>query len=228
MRRVGVHETTAVGPEHLDGDLRCDWPLRDALLLHRLILQHDVPGGVLHRVVGGVDLGYLDGLRLRQLRAVVGLEVLRHPLGNQHRRVHDAQRQQHVIMDAHQVDPEVAHRLRLVPRDSAHQRCRHGDADRRRPEVVAGQRHHLREIAHGVLTRVRLPVGVRGEAGRRVESKVRRHRRLVRQPVNDAMERQVILQSQERVGKEHRHQAEQQHGHGVASPALFPARIDPQ
>ena len=60
-------------------------------------------------------------------------------------------------------------RLAFVAREAADQRDRDRDAGRGRDEVVEGQPDHLREVAHRRLADVRLPVGVGGEAHRRVE-----------------------------------------------------------
>ena len=100
-------------------------------------------------------------------------------------------------MDAHQIDPEVAHRAGLVPRDAAHQRRRDGDAERRRPEVMAGQTDHLREVTHRVLAGVacQLVLVVKLAAVLKARSGV--IARLVGQAVDDAVEGQVVLEAQD-------------------------------
>ena len=54
-------------------------------------------------------------------------------------------------------------------REAARERERDADAGGRRREVVPRQPRHLRQVAHRRLARVRLPVGVGGEAGGGVE-----------------------------------------------------------
>ena len=76
---------------------------------------------------------------------------------------------------------------------------------------------HLREIGHGGLTDIALPIGVGGEAGGGVERQVRADGSKTLR-----IERQPLLQPQNGVGKEAAHQAEQQHGKGVFLPILLP------
>ncbi len=83
--------------------------------------------------------------------------------------------QQDVERAAHEVYPEAAQVLRAAARESAHQRHRHGDAGGGGDELVKGQTGHLRQIAHGLLAGVVLPVGIGGEARRRVEGQLRLH-----------------------------------------------------
>jgi hypothetical protein len=71
------------------------------------------------------------------------------------------------------------------------------DADRRGHEVVVGEPGHLREIAHGRLTAVRLPVRIRGERHGRVECQRRRHG-----TKSLRVERQHLLQPLHRVQHE--------------------------
>ena len=169
-----------------------------------------------HRLAFGVGFLHLDGVRFQELRLGVGLEILNHALRHQHDRKHQADRQQQIISDAHQVHPEIAEQLGRMPRDAAHQRRGDGDAGGRRAEVVNHQRDHLREIGHGGFAAVALPVGVRREADGGVERQIRRQRAKALR-----IERQKILQPQNRISEHAAHQAEQQHGPGVLPPVLL-------
>ncbi len=110
-----------------------------------------------------------------------------------------------------------------MARDSPHQRRGNGDAGGGGDEIVNRQRHHLGEIRHGGFAAVALPVGVGGEADRRIERQVGAQR-----PKRLRVQRKQMLQAQDRVSKEAAHQAENQHGNGVSFPALLPGRIDAQ
>ena len=78
------------------------------------------------------------------------------------------------------------------------------------------QPSHLCEIAHGGLTAIVLPVGIRRERSRGVESQVR----------SDACEflgiqRQDLLHSFNQIQHQHGNATEQQHGEGVFRPPHF-------
>ena len=89
-------------------------------------------------------------------------------------------------MQADEVGPEVPERLPGAPREPAGQRDHDGDTSRGAHEILHRQPSHLREIAHRVLARVGLPVGVRHERHRRVHRERERHivevLRIERQP----------------------------------------------
>ena len=57
-----------------------------------------------------------------------------------------AGRQQQIKVQAHQVHPEIPHRRGFDPGDAPHQGKGHGDAHRRRKEVMQGQGHHLNKV----------------------------------------------------------------------------------
>ena len=77
------------------------------------------------------------------------------------------------------------------------------------------------EVAQRVLTRVRLPVGVRDEAGRGVERLIGRHlRNRVRRP-------EMLLHAQEHVEEQHGDGAEREHRTQVTAPGLVGVRVDP-
>ncbi len=113
--------------------------------------------------------------------------------------------------------------VRRVPRDAAHERAGDGDADGGGEKVVDGQRDHLREIRHRGFAAVALPVGVGGEADGGVERQMLRQRaELLR------IERQKLLQPQNRVGEQAAHEAEQQHRERVLLPVVFLRRVHAQ
>ncbi len=101
---------------------------------------------------------------------------LHHALRHERERQHERQRQQHVERAPREVDPEAADALRRPPREPAEQRDEHRHARRRRDEVLHRQAQHLGEVAHRRLAAVALPVGVGGEAHRRVERHLGRDR----------------------------------------------------
>ncbi len=87
---------------------------------------------------------------------------------------------------------------------------------------MRGETRHLREIAHGGLGRVELPVGVGGEAGGRVP----------RQIGTDSGETLRIpqlmhgLEALDRVGEHEAHGGEAEHGEGVFAPVHLVIGID--
>jgi hypothetical protein len=90
-----------------------------------------------------------------------------------------------------------------------------GDARRRGEEMVHHERDHLGEVAHGRLTAVALPVRVGHEADRGIEGEVRRDGRQVL-----GIERQAVLESEQRVGQQRRQATERQYGDRVLDPRL--------
>ena len=79
MRGIGVEEPAAVGAQHLDRDLRGDWPDSDALF-------------------GAFKRG----------RVHIGAERLRHTLPDQEQRIGHADRNEDVERNAGDIDPEIA------------------------------------------------------------------------------------------------------------------------
>ena len=75
---------------------------------------------------------------------------------------------------------------------------------------------HLSQIAHRRLATVRLPVGIGGEARRRIECKVRRHGSKILW-----IQRQDMLQAFDGVGHEQSDRAEHEHRQGVLLPVLL-------
>ena len=84
------------------------------------------------------------------------------------------------------------------------------------------QRHHLGEIGQRRFTGVTLPIGIAGEADRGVEGEVRANG-----TESLRIEREQMLQSQDGIGKEAAHQAEQQHGKRILFPILLVVRLHP-
>ena len=220
MRGVGVRVTAAVRAEHLDGDLRRHRPLHDGLRVERLVFHHGISLGINDRFAIRIDFRDGNGLRLDEFRRRVRFEILNHALRHEKQREHEADRQQQIISDARHVHPEVADGRGRVPRDAAHERRRDRHADGGGKKVVDRQRDHLREIRHRGFAAVALPVGVRREADGGVERQMRRQRAEILR-----IERQKILQPQNRVGEQQAHEAENQHREGVLFPALFLRRI---
>ena len=74
---------------------------------------------------------------------------------------------------------------------------------------------HLREVAHGRLAGIGLPVGVGGERCGSIESQVFRGHcsKMLR------IERQHPLKALDQIENQHRHGAEQQHGGRIFGPA---------
>jgi hypothetical protein len=165
---------------------------------------------------GLVVLGRLHDCDLR-----VRAERLHHALGDEPERPEEGERQQDVERRAREIDPEVADRLGRASGESTDQRDGDRHARRRRHEVLHGQREHLREIAHGRLAAVALPVGVRREAHRGVEGGVRRDRA---EP--GRVERQHALHALERVRGQEPGQVEEEHRQGVDLPTHLRAGRD--
>ena len=88
-------------------------------------------------------------------------------------------------------------------------------------EIVKRQPDHLREIRHGGFPAVALPIGVGRETDRGIEGEMRAHR-----AESLRIQRQDMLQPQNRVSEQATHQAEEQHGEGVLFPIVLFAGID--
>ncbi len=204
VRAVRVEKAAAVGAEHFDRLLRSDRALRDGLRRHS--------GG--RAFAGSVGGGH--GLRLQQLRSVVGAQVLHHALRHQHDRVDEADRQQHPEGRARQVDPEVAEGAHLLACDAADERDRQCEPGGCRPEIVRGEAEHLRQVAHGGFGRVGLPVGVRRERNSRAPGQNRRDGGQVLR-----VERQQVLQALDRIGQQQRDRGKHEQRQQVANPALL-------
>ncbi len=168
-----------------------------------------------------IGFGNLYGLLFGQRDRVVRLEILDDSLGNQKHGVDNTDREQEVIVDTHQVDPEIANGFRRVPGNAADKGGRNGDSDSGGKEIMAGQGHHLREVRHGAFTSVALPIGVRREACRRVECEM-----IGQGGEFLGIERQNILEPENGVGEEHAHGAENQQSRGITFPILFFIGLD--
>ncbi|MCY1229000.1 hypothetical protein D9M72_413500 [compost metagenome] len=169
--------------------------------------------GIEHRLPGRVDLRLAVFDRRDQADCLVGIEVLDHALADQRQRNHGCDRRQHVQRDPGHVDPEVADGGGALARKAAHQREHHGDAGCRGQEVLHGERQHLRQIAHGRLAGIALPVGIADKADGGVEGRVRRDRAEALR-----VQRQHALHALQRVDRQHAKQVERQDGDGVLLP----------
>ena len=111
--------------------------------------------------------------------------------------------------------------LRAAAREAAHHGDRQRNAHRARGELVKDEADHLREVAHGLLARVVLPVGVGRKADRRVPG----------QPLLDASQMcgvqwQAALRPLDEVEQQHADDPEAEHGDGIANPALLLVFVD--
>ena len=149
MRTIGVEETAAVGTQLFDYFLR----------------RHGAEGNDLCRAFQGLEVE-------------VRREVLHHTLRHQYQRKDHADGQKHIDDRTDHIDPEVAQPLVVLLAGLAGQPTRQGQRGAKshggRGEVVPGQTRHLGQVAHGGLARVGLPVGVGGEADRRIEGQMLR------------------------------------------------------
>ena len=141
---------------------------------------------------------------------------MNHALRHEEDREDHADGEQQVIVDAHQVHPEVADGFDRVPRNAANQRRGDGDAGGGGNEVVKGQPDHLREIGHHGFAHITLPVGVGREAHGRVEREIRSQRS---EPLG--IQRQQVLEPENGVGEQAAHQTKKQHGERVLFPIMF-------
>ncbi len=222
------HPAEGARERERDGEQECD-------------LEEVRPAGrVLERVRGvrieepaAVRAELLDDLlrgnrSARQVLGVAGerrdlgeaVEVLHHAARDQYDRADDRDREQQPERPSEQVDPEVSDRAGPAAREATHQGDGHRDADRGRHEVLHGQAGELHGIAHRDVGRVRLPVRVRHEGGRRVE----------RQAFGNGGEaervRQDRLRALEDVHEDHADDREGQHAPQVRRPRLLGAGVD--
>ncbi len=121
------------------------------------------------------------------------------------------------------IHPEATQVLGTAAGKAAHQRHRQRDASSGGDELVKGQAGHLGQIAHGLLARVVLPVGIGGEAGSSVEGQLRLH---VGQALRVEERPLPLLGALERIEEQHAHHAEDQHGDHVARPLLLVLLVD--
>ena len=207
---IGVEESAAVGSQHLDGFLGGDRALSDNLTGRRLherlavLAQDRLP----------VLANFLYLLRLNDLDRVIRLEVLNYSLVHQNQRKESAERQQNPESSASHVYPEVAERLLLSAGNASNQRHSQSDSHCGRNKIMIGKARHLREITHGVLTAIELPVGIGGKRRSGVKREVGRNiGKMLGVP------RQSVLYALDEVQHQHGDGAEEQHGNGVFRPA---------
>ena len=221
MRRICVRVSAAVRAEHLDRDLRRHRTLHDVLLGDGLFFRHRLVVSSLNRLALVVFLFDLHFHRLRQRRLGVTVEILNHPLRYQKDRKDETNGQEQVVGQAYQIHPEIADGLGRMARDRPDERGRDRNASCGGSEIVKSQPDHLREIRHGGFAAVVLPIGVGSEADCGIEGEVVAHR-----SESLRIQRQDILQTQNRVSEEATHQTEEQHGEGVLFPIVLFAGID--
>ena len=145
MGGIGIEEAAAVGADVLDGFERGDRADGDTLL------------AALNR------MGYY-----------LDIEGLRRTLRNQEQRQHEADRQQHARREADEIAIEIAEiGAAVLDDEGSDEGHRDDEPGRRRGEHREGNRRHLAEIRQCRLAGIPLPVGIRDEADRRVESEHR-------------------------------------------------------
>ena len=187
---------------------------KEATAVGPQLLDRDLAGG---RPQGDDLVDALQGQRTH----VLG-ESLRHALPDQEQRQQQAQREQAVERGAGHVDPEVAQGVGRLASDTAAQGNQHGQAGGGADKVLHGQADHLAQVAEGRFTAIGLPVGVGHEADGGIE---RLGPFLPRQILR--IERQVVLQQQDREQQQKAREVERQQGQGVLLPALLAVRINP-
>ncbi len=192
MGGVGVEVAAAVGAELLDDLLRGHGAAVDLL-------------GAAGQLTDLVDPG----------------EVLDGAARDEHQRADDRDGDQDADGAAHQVGPEVAEVPGAGAGEAPYERDGDGDADGRGDEVLHREAERLDGVAHGLLARVRLPVGVGDEGRRRVERLVRADRV---EPEREALG-QDALGPLEQVEEEQADGGEGEHAAQIRGPAHFGRRV---
>ena len=213
MCAIGIEEAPTVRAKLLDNFLRGHRALRDGLFRNRV---HDRLAIRTHSRFS-IRAHSLHLLWLNHRCLVVGSKILHHPLRNEYQSSHNAEWQQHPQRTADEVNPEVPNGFHLPPGNATDKRYRESDSHRRRGEIVVSQTSHLGEVAHRRLTRISLPVRIRGKRSGRVEGHMRRVHRteLLR------VKRQETLEALDQIQQDHRHYAEQKHRDRILRPAHF-------
>ena len=143
MRRVGVKETAAVGPQHFYRFLRGHRP-------HRQHLAYAFKGG----------------------KSLIRRKTLRYALLNKEQRNQQRNGQQQPESNAGQIDPGVTQGADLLPGVSAGEGKDHRDAGGGGEEVLHRQPGHLAKATHGGFTGIGLPVGVADKAHCRIQRQI--------------------------------------------------------
>ena len=143
-------------------------------------------------------------------------ESLHRPLADEDDPGDEGDGDQDVEKGAGDVDPEVPHRRGVLAGETPDEHQGHGDAHRGGHELLDGEGTHLREVRHGRLAAVVLPVGVGHERRGRVEAERLRHR-----PQVLGIERERPLDADDHVGEDDRDRREDDHGARIAGPALL-------
>ena len=144
MRGIGVEETTAIGAEHLDRQLR----------------RHGADRNRLPRPFQG-------------LREDVTTQCLRHAEPDVNEGEYDADGQKHIERRTDHIHPEIADGLAGSACEGADKPDGNRHARRSGHKVLYGEASHLGEIGHGAFAAIVLPVGIGDEADCRVEGEFR-------------------------------------------------------
>ena len=136
---------------------------------------------------------------------------------------HGGYGQQHVERASDQIHPEIADGGRLTTGEASHQGDRDLDSHRGADELLHRQSRHLREVRHGRLAGVVLPVGVGDERDGRVQCQQGRYPAHVLR-----IEGQRTLEALDRVHQEHSQGGEDDGRTGVARPRLLRLGVNPQ
>src|ERR1700681_830787 len=169
MGAIGVKKAAAVRSPLFNNFLRRYRTLRDRLLDDGIHHWLTIPAD--NRLSVIPDLLNLHWLNQGGL--VIRPEILHYSLRNKQQRAKHAKRQQNPKAGARHINPKVPDGRHLPPRDAPNKSDRQSNAHSRRNKIVVCESRHLSEITHGRLTRIRLPVGVRGERCSRVKSQMR-------------------------------------------------------
>ena len=206
MRRVRIEKAPAVGAQHLDGLLRSHRPHGQRLRAGLHVLQNGVALGVFQRLAVRAIFRLLIAGNFQRADVFVGIKVLDHALLRQENCKNQRQRQQQPDRDARQVYPKVSNHTCGARSEAAKQGKHHSNTGCSRKEVLHCQRQRLREVAHGRLAGVALPVGIGDKTHRSVECRVRRYgwhaRGIQRQPDLQALQRIDHQQAQHIEGQQ--------------------------
>ena len=221
--RVGIEEAAAIGSQQLDGLLRRHGPHGQCLRSRAGLLHLYVARRIQQRHAIGASHRRLVDRCLQGRHLPVAVKVLDDALRHEENGDHQGNRHQHPQRDAREIGPDIADGAKAraghapvsaaLCRKATNQRKGHGDAGRRREEILHRQPKHLRQVAHGAFAAVSLPVGVGHKTDGCIEGCVRRHRR---HPLG--VERQPVLQALQRINGQGAQRVERQQGHRISAP----------
>src|SRR5579859_6402459 len=154
---------------------------------------------------------------------LVGMKILNDALRNQDKGENETRGEKDPESAASDVHPEIAYGLRVDAGDSANQRDGECDTDSRGSKIVIREAGHLREVAHGGLGDVGLPVGIGSEAYRGVPRKSRRD---AGESMRIERAAEEMLRALDDIENRQRDTAEEKHGDAVLLPVHFIGLID--